>query len=498
MPSDFTIEGRLKINDADLKRLPADVRRQTAKVQGTKAEIRTELNDTKAQADIMSLRRKVQYLSATGAYPKVALINGAKVNTDVIHIRNRMAHLSSTVARPKVVLSGDEKAIANIRGIRRELQKAGQGTVVPITTFPRVGVVSSPGAGAARGSATTAAAGAGGMLAGRGAGMLGGVGGMVASMGVFGGIRALRGTYGPTVGVAGEQQKLERSLDLSFGAEGKQFEAEAERLQKVTGFLAADFERAALMGWSLTANYDMQTKQIQKLLPVAADLAATSPFKDIQTTSDAFQRLEGALRGEAESSERLGLTLNDTYMKTIAFDGSLKDTWETMAQAEKAQWRYKEIFNQTQGVQGAAEKQITEGDYAGEMRQLRTVWMNLGLELGRELIPAATGAAKALRELGEAIPDWVPGAVGTGFEQIPRYAKYEASTNPLTGPVAAPYLLFKQMKSWWNPEPLAVGAAIPRSGDPWETGRELRIILEDETSSGVRATDGGSYTSANR
>src|SRR5680860_1280916 len=166
MPSDFTIEGRLKINDADLKRLPADVRRQTAKVQGTKAEIRTELNDTKAQADIMSLRRKVQYLSATGAYPKVALINGAKVNTDVIHIRNRMAHLSSTVARPKVVLSGDEKAIANIRGIRRELQKAGQGTVVPITTFPRVGVVSSPGAGAARGSVTTAAAGAGGMLAG--------------------------------------------------------------------------------------------------------------------------------------------------------------------------------------------------------------------------------------------------------------------------------------------------------------------------------------------
>src|SRR5664279_1451695 len=103
MPSDFTIEGRLKINDADLKRLPADVRRQTAKVQGAKAEIRTELNDTKAQADIMSLRRKVQYLSATGAYPKVALINGAKVNTDVIHIRNRMAHLSSTVARPKVV-----------------------------------------------------------------------------------------------------------------------------------------------------------------------------------------------------------------------------------------------------------------------------------------------------------------------------------------------------------------------------------------------------------
>ena len=69
---------------------------------------------------------------------------------------------------------------------------------------------------------------------------------------------------------------------------------------------------------------------------------------------ESIDRLESAMRGEAEASEYLGVTLNDTYMKNKSFNGSLRDTWESLSDNQKAFYRYHELLRQTEKYNGAA------------------------------------------------------------------------------------------------------------------------------------------------
>jgi hypothetical protein len=92
-------------------------------------------------------------------------------------------------------------------------------------------------------------------------------------------------------------------------------------------------------------------KYIQ-LVARAADVGASKNL-DLKESID---RIESAMRGEAEASEYLGITLNDTYLKNIAFNGALKDTWEKMTDLQKTQHRFNELMIQTAKYQGAAER----------------------------------------------------------------------------------------------------------------------------------------------
>jgi hypothetical protein len=237
--------------------------------------------------------------------------------------------------------------------------------------------------------------GIGGMM--YGASALSGMGGAGLAMAGAGAATAVIGaSAGMMLSRAISEQKLKSFMGRAYGAGGAEFVATAEQLSRSTGFLADDFMRAALIGKTLANNYGLQNEQVAKLVAVSADLAATSPYEDIQTTANAMERLQSAVRGEAEASERLGLTLNDTYMKNIAFGGSLKDTWEKLSDVEKAQYRYKEILNQTKDVLGAAED---EG-MSKSLRQAQQRFTEAGTALTEKLLPALS----RLVELAASIP----------------------------------------------------------------------------------------------
>jgi len=98
--------------------------------------------------------------------------------------------------------------------------------------------------------------------------------------------------------------------------------------------------------------YGITGEKYIQLVTRAADIGAA---KNLQL-KESIDRIESAMRGEAEASEYLGLTLNDTYMKNIAFDGALKNTWETMTDMEKTQARFNELMNQSAKYNGVAEQ----------------------------------------------------------------------------------------------------------------------------------------------
>ena len=301
-----------------------------------------------------------------------------------------------------------------------------------------------------------------------------------------------------------QEQKLESFMGRAYKGEAAGFVTAADDMAAATGFLADDFLRASLIGKTLVANYGLQTDQIKRLVEVSADLAATSPYEDIQTVSNAMERVQSAIRGEAEASERLGLTLNDTYMKNIAFDGSLKGTWEKLSDLEKAQYRYQEILNQTKDVLGAAEDD--EG-LSTQVRQLKQVLSELGTELAEPVLPLLAGLVQIVKELGEAIPDWVPKAVGWTAKYVAPVLG-EAIWNSAPG-VGTYHSLQKvgrtisdvatgppPLGARWLPD--SVRDKLGSFGGQWlPEGVQTKIVLINQSNQPLRVQDAQSYAPSN-
>lgn len=340
--------------------------------------------------------------------------------------------LHSTLAKPvsiDVNISKADQGIADIRAhFLREKQEL-EAMAIKIGMKPT-------GAGIAAGAGDLAE----GLNAGRGGvgSALGAWGGMstLGKLGVAGGVAGAVATpivlgLKSSAGAAIQEQKLTGATTRAYG--GTAFVDSAKQLADQTGFLAADFMEAALTGKSLINNYGMQKDQVAKLIQVSADLAAESPYKDLQTVAGSMDAVSSAARGSSQAAERLGVTTNDNYMKTMAFGGALRETWSAMTEAEQSQYRYKEILRQTQSVLGAA---ADESDVSSQVRKLNGSLGELKVAVGDELLDPLAQFVVLVRALVDSIPSWVPKAIGKAITaesfvmSHPQYA--------LSGTVLAP------------------------------------------------------------
>lgn len=238
-----------------------------------------------------------------------------------------------------------------------------------------------------------------GLLEGASLGGMLGIGAGIAGAGIVGGGVVAK----KLVGSSEDERKLTQFTTKTMGG-GASVDA-AKRLSEETGFLASDFMNAALAGKGLKDTYGMQTEQVANLVKVSADLAAESPYKDLQTVTDAMGEMKSALGGDATAAERLGITLGDNYMKTSAFGGVLKSTWDTLDEAAQYQYRYKEMLLQTQAVLGASKD---ETDVSTQMRKLNAEFANLKVAVGDELVPAMADLIAVVNEVVDLIPPGAP------------------------------------------------------------------------------------------
>jgi hypothetical protein len=220
-----------------------------------------------------------------------------------------------------------------------------------------------------------------------------------------------------------DNERITRATAAAYGSQAESFERFAAGLSEQTGFTRQAILEAALSARTLSTNYGLAIDQTQKLITVSADLARVRGIG----VAEAFERVQSAIRGEAEASEFLGLTLNDTFLQQNAANGAYRATFNTLNDATKAQIRYVEVLRQTDAFQGLAASSAAGLD--GAMGRANVAGTNLSVTLGKLIEPQAIaglntataamiGLAAGLAAVGNAqrnIPDIKPGGLLIDF-----------------------------------------------------------------------------------
>src|SRR6478735_6202350 len=220
-----------------------------------------------------------------------------------------------------------------------------------------------------------------------------------------------------------DNQQAVATLQRTYGEAASGLQAFANQVQATTVFSSEQAIAAENSFGTLVRNYGLSVDQVQQLVQVSTDLAATSGL----TLEDTATRVQAAIRGEAESAEALGLTMNQQ-----AIDRN--NLTLTMTAQEAAQFRLNALLEQSAFAQGAAAQQADTT--AGRIRQMANSFDDaakrvIGLagplpqvvsglsSMGMEAGLAVTGIAslgKGVRDLSSAVGG--VGKLGTAFSLL--------------------------------------------------------------------------------
>jgi hypothetical protein len=155
---------------------------------------------------------------------------------------------------------------------------------------------------------------------------------------------ALMGTaFTMYAGQAREHEMTIMAVRRMYGEAADSYIAFADTIQNTTIFSNDEALAAARIMGTLRENYDLTDQQIKQLIQTSADLATMHGF----TLSDAAQRVSAAIRGEAESAEMLGLTMNQAAIDS-------QNLTLSMTNQEAAAFRYDALMKQAASSTGAA------------------------------------------------------------------------------------------------------------------------------------------------
>ncbi len=153
-------------------------------------------------------------------------------------------------------------------------------------------------------------------------------------------------------------------LEASLRAANREFRntGSAERwnavLDRLSGTLRIyskiELKEAAAKTIDMTKRLGLSADQMAVVIERTADLSA-GKFD----LADGVERVTAALRGEAEASEALGLTLNENYVKSwYEANGATEGAWKSLTDIQKAQVRYTVFLEQAIPLQGKASDSI--------------------------------------------------------------------------------------------------------------------------------------------
>lgn len=169
-------------------------------------------------------------------------------------------------------------------------------------------------------------------------------------------VGAVMGTVAGAIAVAGrgfrEQERQVAGITALYGDAADEMLAYAETVQEGFGYSNDAAREAMLIASSLVSNYELSAQQVNEIIARSADLAATFGT----TLEDAVMRVSGAIRGEGEAAERLGLNLSDAAVAARALDAGITN-WNVpgaLSEAEKAAFRFQLLMEDTADTVGAA------------------------------------------------------------------------------------------------------------------------------------------------
>ncbi|MDY0398804.1 MAG: hypothetical protein RBR03_09110 [Desulfuromonas thiophila] len=160
-----------------------------------------------------------------------------------------------------------------------------------------------------------------------------------------------------------------------------------------------DVANAASRTIDMTKRLGLSAEQMEELIRRTADLSAGKT--DLE---GGIERVTAALRGEAEASEFLGLTLNETYVKSwYEANAATEKAWKDLTDTEKAQIRYQVVLEQTAATQGRAAASVTT--YSGALDYVKAQVSN-AIASNDDLAAALQRVATLLADNADEIADF--------------------------------------------------------------------------------------------
>ncbi len=190
------------------------------------------------------------------------------------------------------------------------------------------------------------------------------------------------------------------NLEASLKAANRQFEvgsadewtARIERLsEELQIYSNTELKNATARTVDMTKRLGLSSDQMERLISLTGDLSAGKTGLE-----DGVERVTAALRGEAEASEYLGLTLNETYVKGwYEAQGAMQGAWKDLTDLQKAQVRYQVFLEQASATQGKAAESVET--YAGALKLIRKT-IDDSITNNEDLVAALKEVARVLRE----------------------------------------------------------------------------------------------------
>jgi hypothetical protein len=217
----------------------------------------------------------------------------------------------------------------------------------------------------------------------------------IGAAGVTVGISAIGEALGGIVGATREAERAQFALGKVYGDTSGQILTSTNAIADATGRSNTESQRAAVAISTLAKNYGATAEEQEILLKRTADLATIHGL----TLPDAAKRAADAMRGEAEASELLGVSLqSDAVRATAQMTAEQRKNWETLDLVTKRQIILKEFLLQTADASGAAAEQTNSFDSA--LTRLGGSANNFGVTIGQ----ATSGPmVRFINQVGEGI-----------------------------------------------------------------------------------------------
>lgn len=229
------------------------------------------------------------------------------------------------------------------------------------------------------------------------------------------------------VGAAALEQRNQLSAIGAIYRENASAVSEyASMMQDTTTYSDQAARKAFTIAGTLVTNYGMSVQEVSKVVEISADLATMYGY----SLEDATQRVVAALRGEAESAEMLGLTMNQS---AIDHDNlTLK-----MGNAEAAAFRFAALQEQAAYATGTAASRVDT--MSGAIAQARNRFQDFQVVIGQQLGPVGEFAA-AFNGIARNLPQQAAtiGLFSSALRDIPqKLAEVRASFASATEKVAS-------------------------------------------------------------
>lgn len=173
-------------------------------------------------------------------------------------------------------------------------------------------------------------------------------------------LEAAKRAFEGMVSVLKDGEQAQFNLQASVKSASREFsntgslESWQDRIKQLSAELKiysdSTLANAASRTVDMTKRLGLSADQMQTVIRATADLSAGKV--DLE---GGIERVTAALRGEAEASEFLGLTLNETYVKAWhEAHNTMGLAWKDLTDIQKAQVRYNVFLEQSASFQGRA------------------------------------------------------------------------------------------------------------------------------------------------